>query len=38
MIVGHVLGWWCALSVVTAATWSAVLTVYKRRVLRRLGL
>jgi len=31
MIVGYVLGWWCAVSVVTVAVWSVVVTVYKRR-------
>ena len=38
MIVGYVLGWWCAVSVVTVAVWSVVVTVYKRRALRGFGL
>jgi hypothetical protein len=29
-IIRSVLGWWCAASVVTAAMWSVVVTVYKR--------
>jgi hypothetical protein len=36
--VGQVLGWWCAVSVVTTAAWSVVAAVYKRRASGGLGL